>query len=210
MAVDREWAAWRPEAGAASWGRLRQAVIDEVLEHGYEGLEIDRAVARAGLDRGDFERLFEGKEDCCLRVYEANMADFDGLVFGAYEAEGTWRDGLRSAAYAAARYLRDHPREVVFGEIQMREGGEMAQALRDNYLQRIVDLIDAGRHEMDNPEELGRGVAEGVCGSIYNFLIRELQAEGGVLSPEDLIPDLMYIAVRPYLGHDAAQEELDG
>lgn len=87
----------------------------------------------------------------------------------------------------------------------------MAQALRDRYLQRIVDLIDQGRADMDDPEALGRGVAEGVCGAIYSFLIHELQKDAaGIRTPEEFVPDLMYIAVRPYLGHAAAQEELDG
>jgi hypothetical protein len=136
------------------------------------------------------------------------MADFDGAVFGAYEEQDCWRDGLRAAAYAAAGYLREHPREVVYGELQMREGSDMAQALRDNYLQRIVDMVDEGRGELDNPDSIGRGVAEGVCGSVYGYLMRELQSGAGTRSAEDMVPELMYIAVRPYLGPEVALEEL--
>jgi AcrR family transcriptional regulator len=200
---------WRPQPGDASWKRLRQVVIDAVLECGYEEMELDAVLLRAEISRGEFERDFGGKEECCLRVYEANMADFDRLVFGAYERQGSWRDGLRAAAYAASGYLREHPREVVFGEMQMRAGGEMAQALRDAYLQRIVDLIDLGRWELDDPERLGRGVAEGVCGAIYEYLLRELQSGAGTRSAEDFVPQLMYIALRPYLGHEIAREELE-
>jgi hypothetical protein len=183
-------------------------VIDLVLEGGYEDFDVERAVEMARFDRDGFDRLFDGKDDCLLRVYEANMADFDAAVFGAYEEQESWRDGLRAAAYAAARYLREHPREVVYGELQMREGSEMAQALRDNYLQRIVDMVDEGRGELDDPDSIGRGVAEGVCGSVYGYLMRELQSGAGTRSAEDMVPELMYIAVRPYLGPEVAQEEL--
>jgi AcrR family transcriptional regulator len=195
-------------AGDASWERLRQTVIDQVLERGYAAFDVDVALERAGFERAEFERRFSGKEDCCIKVYEANIADFDRLVFAAYAEHDTWRDGLRAAAYAAARYLREHPREVLFGEIQMREGGEMAQARRDAYLQRIVDLIDAGRQELDDPDAVGRGVAEGVLGSVYGYLVKELQSGMGTRSAEGFVPGLMYIAVRPYLGHEAAREEL--
>jgi AcrR family transcriptional regulator len=205
----RRASTWQPTQGDASWERLRQAVIDIVLAEGYDGLEVEAALRQAGFDRDEFDRRFEGKDDCCLKVYEANMADFDRLVFGAYEEHDAWRDGLRAAAYAAAGYLRTHPREVVYGEIQMREGSEMAQAIRDAYLQRIVDLIDAGRQELDDPGALGRSVAESVCGSVYGYLVRELQSGAGTRSAEDLVPELMYIAVRPYLGHEAARAELE-
>jgi AcrR family transcriptional regulator len=192
----------------AEWERLRETVVDLVLEEGYEDFDVERACERSEFARDDFDRLFDGKDDCLLRVYEANMADFDAAVFGAYEKQESWRSGLRAAAYAGARYLREHPREVIYGELQMREGSDMAQALRDNYLQRIVDMVDEGRGELDNPDSIGRGVAEGVCGSVYGYLVRELQSGAGTRSAEDMVPELMYIAVRPYLGPDVASEEL--
>jgi AcrR family transcriptional regulator len=200
----------RPRQAGADWERLREAVIDQVLGEGYEDFDVDRACEASDFNRDDFDRLFDGKDDCLLRVYEANMADFDAVVFGAFEREESWRDGLRAAAYAAARYLREHPREVVYGELQMREGSDMAQALRDSYLQRIVDMVDEGRGELANPDSIGRGVAEGVCGSIYGYLMRELQSGAGTRSAEDMIPEMMYMAVRPYLGPEVALEELNG
>lgn len=207
MALD-ELTPLRPPAGGATWERMREAAIDLVIERGYAALEVEAVVARAGVAPADFERHFAGKEDCCLQVYEANIADFDRLVVGAYLRHDQWRDALRAAAYAAAGYLRDHPREVQFGEIQMREGGEMAQARRDAYLHRIIDLIDAGRGELDDPDSLNRAAAEGALGAVYGYLLKELQAGSGTRSATEFVPQLMYIAVRPYLGHEAAREEL--
>jgi AcrR family transcriptional regulator len=198
----------RRPGGGEAWERMRQAAIDLTIERGYAALEVREIAARAGVEPAEFDRHFAGKEDCCLQVYEANIADFDQLVVGAYLRYESWRDALRAAAYAAAAYLRDHPREVQYGEIQMREGGEMAQARRDAYLHRIIDLIDAGRGELDDPGSLNRGVAEGALGSIYGYLLKELQAGAGTRSATEMVPQLMYIAVRPYVGHEAAREEL--
>jgi hypothetical protein len=55
---------------------------------------------------------------------------------------------------------------------------------------------------------MGRGVAEGVIGSIYGLLVKELQDGDGVAAAEGYVPEMMYLAVRPYLGHDVAREEL--
>jgi hypothetical protein len=72
----------------------------------------------------------------------------------------------------------------------------------------IVDLIDAGRNELADPDAIGRGVAEGVLGSIYEITIRDLASGLGTSSAEAIVPQLMYVAVRPYVGHELAREEL--
>jgi AcrR family transcriptional regulator len=195
-------------AGDETWECIRRAIIDLVVEGGYPETTIEAVVVRAGVKRADFERRFADKGDCCLRVYEAQLADLDRLVVGAYLSHEAWRDRLRAAAYAAASYASDHPREVVFGEIQMREGSEMVQACRDAYLQRMVDLVDAGRAELDDPDSLGRVAAEQALGATYTLLLKRLQEERGTRAIREIVPELMYVAVRPYVGHEVAREEL--
>ena len=119
-----------------------------------------------------------------------------------------WRDRLRAAAYAAARYIDARPIQTRFDMIQMLGVGDMAQAYRDRYLGRIVNLIDEGREELPDPDSMSRDVAIGVFGSIYQFLLKELHDRRAPVTAESFVPQLMYIAVRPYFGHDAALEEL--
>jgi AcrR family transcriptional regulator len=195
-------------AGDQIWERIREAVIDLVVERGYAETTIEAIVDRAGVTRADFDQRFSGKDDCCLQVYEAQLADIDQRVVGAYLSHEAWRDRLRAGAYAAAGYVSDHPREVRFGEIQMRDGTEMVQARRDAYLHRIVDLIDAGRAELDDPGSLSRGVAETALGGVYASLLKQLQEDRGTRAAPNMVPALMYIVVRPYVGHEAALEEL--
>jgi AcrR family transcriptional regulator len=188
--------------------RIRAAMIDLVLEQGYEATDLEAVCARAGVDRAAFQRHFDDFDDCYMQLYQEHTAEFNLRVFGAFEAEDQWRDGLRACAYAAARYLRDHPREVQFGVVQMFGAGPMAQAHRESHLHQIVDLIDQGRKELDDPDSMSRSVAEGVLGSIYGQLVKQLEAGAGTRTAESYVPGLMYIAVRPYLGHEIAREEL--
>jgi len=197
------------DSGASEREQLMDALMDEVIGRGYEATDEAAIAARAGLDRAAFDRHFSGVADCYEQTYKRNYAVFDRLVFGAFEAQASWRDGLRASAYAAARYLRDYDREVRFGVIPALGASEQVAAYRDRSFQRIVDLIDAGRQETENPEAIGRGVAESTLGSIYETLVRRLGEEGGgARSAEDFVPEMMYIAVRPYLGQEAAREEL--
>jgi AcrR family transcriptional regulator len=200
------------DGGGAAAGdvrdRIHLATVDIVYEGGYETLTVDAVVARAAVERAEFDHLFGGREELYIGLFAEIASRFEADVMAAFEEHEQWRDGLRACAYAAARHIRERPREVAFGVLRMYDAGELAQAYREVQLQRMVDLIDRGRQELEDPDSIGRGVAEGVIGSIYGVLVKELQGGRGVGSAESFVPDLMYMAVRPYLGHEIAREEL--
>jgi AcrR family transcriptional regulator len=187
---------------------VAEAVVELMAAEGYESVSPEAVAERAGISRPEFDHLFESVEDCVLRVYWLYTDAFTDLLQAAYDEGDGWRDGLRRAAYQGARYIRDNPDMVRFGTIELFGAGLMAQAQRASHLQSMVDLIDAGRQELEEPDSVGRGVAEGVFGSIYELVLREVQQGAGTAEAESYIPDLMYLAVRPYLGHEVASEEL--
>jgi AcrR family transcriptional regulator len=193
-----------------TWARLREATIALVLERGLDALDVPSLCVRAGFDPAAFEREFDGVRDCALQVYLANIEEFDRALAAAVDPAEPWRDRLRATAYAAARHVRDRPASTRFDMIAALGLGELAQAHRDRYVRRLVALVDEGRGEMADPEALGPATAEGVFGAVYQQLAREL-AGGGRNDParaEQVVPQLMYLAVRPYLGEDLAREEL--
>jgi AcrR family transcriptional regulator len=183
-------------------------MLDLTAERGYNDVTIEMLTERAGVSRADFDHHFTGKDDCHLQIFWENSIGFDRQVHGAFEAESEWPDALRASAYAAARYIRDHPRNVAYGVTLMFSAGDLAQAYRDEQLQPLVDLIDAGRQELDDPDSMTRAVAEATIGSFYQLLISQLESGEGLGSAESLVPELMFLAVRPYLGDEVAREEL--
>jgi AcrR family transcriptional regulator len=188
--------------------RIREAVLDLVLEHGIDGTSVEMITDRAGVDGAAFEREFGSRENCFLEIYRESNERFVCEVDAAFEGGGTWPDSLRAAAYVGARFLRDRPREVRFNVLQVFRAGEMAMAERDRYHQDLVDLVDAGRQELDDPDSVPRAVAEGVVGAIVETMVKRVGEDGSAANAESAVPELMYIAVRPYLGHEAALEEL--
>jgi AcrR family transcriptional regulator len=188
--------------------RIAAAVLDLVTAGGPEAASVEAVVERAGVTREQYHLHFADSADCYVQLFWQFTADFDRAVFGGFDSACAWRDRLRTAAYGAARYMRDHPRETEFGITQMFAAGEMAQAYRERHLQRLVDLVDAGRQELPDPNSMTRAVAEGALGSIYETVSKQLQEGRGTRSATDFVPELMYLAVRPYLGHEIAREEL--
>jgi AcrR family transcriptional regulator len=199
----------RSPAGDEIWDRIRQATMDLAIERGYYEFDVDDIVERADVSRAEFDARFSGRTDACDRTYEANNAEFDHSFTIPFLAAPSWREGLRAGADSAAEYLKGHRRERRYGELRMREGGPMEQAAKDRYLQRFVDMVDVGRCEMSDPEALTRKTAEGALGSIYGLMVHRLQQPDGEAEMSlKIIDDVMYLAVRPYVGDEAALEEL--
>jgi AcrR family transcriptional regulator len=203
-------------AGVASNGRpeprderqlIVAAMVELVAEQGYKATTVKQLLERAGVRQAAFRRLFAGKRACFLETYEELSERFGEHVFAAFEGEREWRDGLRAAAYAAAAWIGEHPREARYAVIETMAAGEFAVERREATLRRFVDLVDAGRRQLDQPDSVSRAMAEGVVGGIVGMLTKNLRRDARVRA-EDFVPDLMFLAVRPYLGHEAAREEL--
>lgn len=187
--------------------RLMEAMLEVVTERGYAAASVEEVVARAGVDQADFDRLFSSKEDCALVVMDAIAADFVRTGREAFEKEEKWPDSLRAAAYAQARWIKQKPREARFGAVEMLWAGELAQARREAGFQSLADLVDAGREQAEDPDAIPALTAEGVIGSIGELITKSLQS--GNFDPLGLVRELMYVAVRPYLGEEAAARELE-
>ncbi|MGN6258891.1 MAG: TetR/AcrR family transcriptional regulator [Solirubrobacterales bacterium] len=197
-----------PGQGDGIGGELAAAVIDLVLERGYEAVTVDALLCRTHISRVEFEQRFAGKEECVLLVVDAGVEEFREVVFSAFEAHEQWRDGMRAAAYAAARWVRDHPRYILFATTMMNGATDLARAHRDMALQMFAEIVDGGRRELEDPTSVSPDTAMVVIGSIYELLQRELSKGHGTRGAESFVPELMYLAVRPYLGHAEAVKEL--
>lgn len=188
--------------------RIRNAAMREVTEHGFGETTVEMVCERAEVSIAEFEQSFSDLGDCCIKVYLANIDEFDRIVFSAVEEAVGWRNRLRASAYAVVSYIQRRPVEAQFNLIQMLTVGEMAMVFRDRYVERFVDLIDEGRQELEDPESMTRDVAAGTFGSIYEFIVKQFHDGSDIGQLDDHIPELMYLAVRPYVGHETAREEL--
>src|SRR6478672_4545704 len=86
--------------------------------------------------------------------------------------------------------------------------GPLSRARRDMTMRVIASLIDAGRREMDDPESVPHTTAEALAGSAYGQLYAKV-VRGDADDLPALVPQLMSAAVMPYLGVEAALEELN-
>jgi AcrR family transcriptional regulator len=187
--------------------RIAAALVELVAEQGLEATTVAMVCARAGVDRALFDHHFHGKEDCFLRTLDEVAASFCAGATSAYAGPRTWHDRVWAAAWAAMRFLQEDPARARFLVVGVNGAGSRAQARRDRVLQAIADLVDAGRHELSDPASVSRSTAEMVTGAIYGTVMSKVS--GGALERrEDFLSELVYMAMMPYLGARAAENEL--
>jgi AcrR family transcriptional regulator len=202
------------EAGAAAAGerleraRIRRALIDLCFERGYPSLALEDLLERADVDHTTFRRFYQDLPDCFYNVYLVELEGFRARATRARGRVTTWRERVRVTAYALYRFLADDEKLRRLTTADVRSAGERVQSLFGEEVEALFDLIDQGRQEPGAPASLSRATAEQVGGGIFNQLYL-VGARGGPMAAEqEIIPQLMYSVVLPYLGVAAAAEEL--
>jgi AcrR family transcriptional regulator len=197
----------RAEGSDHARERIAATMVELVAEHGYGATRVDAVCERGRVGRADFERLFADKEDCFLSLHDEIGADLCARVDAAYNGAGSWHDRIWAAGWAAMRFLEEDISRARFFVVEVNGAGAAAQARRDRILQRFADMIDAGRGELEDPTSVSRATAEIVAGAIYGTILNKVE-DGGIERGADFLPELVYMAVMPYLGSRAAEDEL--
>jgi AcrR family transcriptional regulator len=189
--------------------RIRQALIDLCFERGFAQLTEDALCERAGIGRAEFERHYTDLEDCFFQVYQGELRRFQALTADARDGLSNWRERVRATAYALLAFLSEDERVTNLVAVEVRSGGERVRILFEAEVEALIDLIDEGRRDPAAPASLTRATAESVGGGIFNQ-IYTVAGPAGPASPEPgLIPQMMYVVVLPYVGAEAAAEELE-
>jgi len=194
-------------ASSSERARLIEALIEVAAERGYAETTIEMVLTRAGLDRPAFDRHFRGKYDGFLTAWQEVNEECMESMMHAYESEQDWPDRLRAVAHTVVGSLRDEPSRASFA-VEVLAAGDAARARRDMTMRVIASLIDAGRKEMEDPEAVPHTTAEALAGSAYGQLYAKV-VRGNTEDLTSLVPQLMSAAVMPYLGVEAALEELN-
>jgi AcrR family transcriptional regulator len=186
--------------------RICEALLELACTQGYGSTSLEEILERAGASREEFERLFGSMEECAIAVFDRFFEPANREVRVVFEQAGEWPASLRAASYWVAGWMEEHPLETRFAAVELLWAGEVAQARREAAIQSFVDLIEAGRGQAEDPDSVPPFAGEKAMGQLAHIVTKSLQH--GKLDPHGLVPELMYLAVLPYLGEEAARREL--
>lgn len=187
--------------------RVAAALVAVVGERGLAATDVEAVCERAGVERATFERCFGDLQRCYARTLSALGVEFIREAGAAFSSERRWRDQIRAVAYFVADYLQADLARARFVMVECFGAGEEVRARWEQATEALVALIDLGRAELGDPESLTRATAEAVAGAIALQTRRSIEADG-IDGATELVPKMLFQALVPYIGSDAAMEEL--
>lgn len=190
--------------------RLLAATMRASAELGYGDFSVQDVLDRAGVSRPTFYEHFENKEDSFLAAFDAAALRLQARLERATEADTeSWRERLRMGLEELLSFVRKEPDAAMTLVVDARAASPAALQRRDAMLDRFADCLDAqvraGIPDSPTPSTIS---AAGIVGGIESLLYSRLY-RGEVDDLDSLLPSLMYFAVLPYEGHEAASEEMN-
>ncbi|MGN6201109.1 MAG: TetR/AcrR family transcriptional regulator [Solirubrobacterales bacterium] len=186
--------------------KIHLALIAVCLERGISKATCEQVVERAGLDRVAFARHFTDLDDCFAQ-YLVDVRDDLVERAKATATARDWRTRVRSVLYEIVRYLHADRDRAQMLLVESLAAGARGSLVREQALGELVALIDRGRQLMEDPDALTPVTAEALTGALFNQM-HMLHESRQPVDPDRLVPQLMYFIVLPYLGREAAVEEL--
>lgn len=182
--------------------RLLNGVVEAVAEHGWNATTIGKITAAAKISRRTFYEYFEGKDDCFLAAYEMIEAHVLDSMLAAPGAGEPWPDRVRARLAALLDVLsRDNAVARCFLIEPLAAGGDVAGRYRE-----AMQLLAGALRPEPLPSELDMEIRDqALVGGIATLIVRRLNSGGASRLPE-LLPDLVELALAPYLGRAEAKQ----
>jgi AcrR family transcriptional regulator len=193
------------EVATSQRNRILDAMKALAGERGYHEASVADVIAAAGVTRKAFYKRFEDKEQCFIAAYERELARLLTLTLEAFETQDEWADRVRAALSALLHALARDAAAARLCFIEVMAAGPRAIAARNEAMRGFTIVFDTGRLEDDRARP--PALALNMVGGMSEIIHREIAAGQAADLPE-ILPDLMYTAVLPILGPEAAEREL--
>lgn len=185
--------------------RILQGMLESVGTKGYQQTSVQDALDNAGLHRQPFYVHFKDKEDCYLQALDAGSAWVELAMREAAAGKTGWRNELRGALAGLLRFLDEQPEVGRALLVEVHAAGSAAVGRRAEAIGRAVAVMDRAREEglSSAPAISAEAVVAGILAVLHTRLATNQTGDFA-----RLLPELMYLAVLPYFGAEAAAAEM--
>jgi len=150
-----------------------------------------------------FDEHFENKQDCFLQAFDELIGRLERTVLQRTARPLPWPERIRLGLQTLLRGLAADPAGARLAIVESLSAGEPAVARLRCALASFVPPLEEGLALAPCTEHLSPLTAEAVVGGIAAIVHRRVLEDHTDELPA-LLPDLLYFALMPYLGHHRA------
>lgn len=189
--------------------RLYEAILNELAAQGYEGLEIERTLSRAGVSQAAFEAEFGDRDACLFAAYDALTERLLRKATDGCDRDEDWPGRIRTGLEALLTEFAERPEmaQVLFRTFPSIRPPAYLRYME--FLETFTLPLREGRDltEMEGEppgeiEMLAIGAAEAV-------VFEEVEAGRAAALPS-LAPSILFSLLVPFLGPERALAEAPG
>lgn len=180
--------------------RIIDAMIESCAEKTYAATTITDIVGRARISRTTFYKHFDDKRACFDTAIDYCIGELQKVAAAAHSADDPPGDAARRAATAVVEVLAARP-----GLAQMLTGDAMAvdPKVVERYRKATVPALEA-LWSRDGGRTTGAHTDPRLAFGQAQILILNQIATGKPELLPELLPEIVYLAVSPYGGHEEA------
>jgi AcrR family transcriptional regulator len=183
--------------------RILDALVETVAQRGYDRTTVERVLHVADVPAPVFGEHFEDKQDCLLQALDELIGQLEFVVLERASGAAPWPERIRLGLQTLLGALACNPDGARVALVECLSAGEAAVARLRAALGAFVPILEQGRAVAASTEHLPPQASEAVVGGIAAILHRRV-LEGRTAELPALLPDLVYFALMPYLGHHRA------
>jgi len=187
--------------------RIVDATAAIVAEKGLAGLTIPEISRRANVSNQTFYEMYPTKHDAFLGAQKVGLHQALGVMVEAYDAHaGDWPRSVAAGLRALIDYLASEPAHAHLTLVDTFGASPRAIEIRDTALHAFAAYLGPG-YELAREEgiDVPDIAAEAVAGGIWQVFHQYIQDERGS-ELTDAAPQIVYMALIPFLGPKAAAE----
>jgi AcrR family transcriptional regulator len=179
--------------------RIIDAMIDSCAEKTYPATTITDIVARARISRTTFYKQFDDKRACFDAAVAYCIEQLVEVAASAHAPEDPPADAVRKSVTAVVQALAERP-----GLAQLLTGDAIAVDPRvtERYRKATIPAVESLWSSEGEPAEAHTDPRL-AFGQAQVLILNQIATGNSERLPE-LLPEIVYLAVSPYGGHDAA------
>lgn len=124
--------------------RILAAATEIVAQGGYARATVQAIVARAGVPRETFYRLFSNRQECFLGAFDRAVECCAEQIDAAGYAEDCWNDRLRRTLTLLLQFAERHPDMARLLLVESMAGGPLVVGRREELLRHLAAAIEMG------------------------------------------------------------------
>jgi AcrR family transcriptional regulator len=181
--------------------RILEAMAECCAEKTFADTTISDIVGRAGVSRRTFYKLFANKRDCFEAAINSFAEEIPRIV-AAGSSEASWPDRVRKTIAEILGRLAAKP---AFANLALVEAVGVDPALVNRYWDPLIEAMSRSPEEREGEPPIS--AARAAVGAAQVLIAQKVSAGRGEQLPE-LLPDLVYIALVPFVGQEEALEQV--